>query len=232
MTSHDSPTLADLLVMVPNLLPNYILPLWGSSSKSIKKLRRVSKEIGEIAETLLTSCKIQLGPYAMFAVDRVVKLVRHSRLESMKVTVNVLEGEHMSISCGICFNISRYTAWLENLNVFWELSEITFFPPLVCWEKVSSPLQDSLCTFVETWYVCRCLRISWAEIFRSIWFLSGRPLGVLIKTALHGPALHGMLLKFWDTLRSWSVSIAGLSRRNNNRAITLFIFASILIFRY
>lgn len=92
MSSYNGPSLADLLVMVPDLLPRYILPQSLNQYAEIKDLRLVSKEVGAIVLRTVTSCSIKLGKSPCLPSEQVAALLKDTHLQSMEVTVDLSKG--------------------------------------------------------------------------------------------------------------------------------------------
>lgn len=99
MPLHESPTLADLLVIVPDLLPSHILTQWRSPAKGTRDLRLVSKEVASITESAIKACKVQLGHRTRLSAQQAVRLVKQARLKRMVVEVEVQEGKFLFYSC-------------------------------------------------------------------------------------------------------------------------------------
>lgn len=89
-----SPTLADLMVMLPQLHPRQLA---HTNTATLKQLRLVSSEIGSIALTAVTSCEVHLGEGRPSpSPEDLVKLISGANLRQLKVVVIVKAG-----GCGV-----------------------------------------------------------------------------------------------------------------------------------
>lgn len=92
--SHDGPTLAGILVTVPHLLGCHLLGAWPTRGTGIRALRLVSKELGCIALTAVTSCSVSLGDaLAEPTAQQAVKLFSQARLETLEVIITIPPGK-------------------------------------------------------------------------------------------------------------------------------------------
>lgn len=89
--SHDGLTLLDVLTMAPSLLPT-CLSIFASTSKGIRALRLVSKGMGHIALTAVTSCEVYLGEEASPNPQQIVKLMSQAQLHTFSVIIIACEG--------------------------------------------------------------------------------------------------------------------------------------------
>lgn len=101
MTRRKTPkrTLAEVLSMVPDLVPLHILNLWSSRGKGIRVLRLVSKEVGSIALRSVTSCAVTLGEWTESDHEELGFLIRGAHLNSLQLNMETFPGKPMVKLC-------------------------------------------------------------------------------------------------------------------------------------
>lgn len=88
--SMQGPALPDLMLMLADLLPTHLL---CNEKGVVKQLRLVSKDVGSIALTAVTSCELHLGEGADFAnTQQLVGLLAGAKLQDLKINLNVTSG--------------------------------------------------------------------------------------------------------------------------------------------
>lgn len=85
--------LSDLIAAVPDLLSGHILKQWRSTTYGIQQLRLVSKDLGAVALTSVSRCRLNLGGRCDIAAEKLAKLVRLGQLQSLKVNLRTSEGK-------------------------------------------------------------------------------------------------------------------------------------------
>lgn len=89
--SDSSPTLFDLLTMFPDLDPSI---LTSTNITTIRDLRLVSREIGDLALTAVQSCTVHFGEGKNSpSPQQLVKLMAGAELHRLDVIITVMTGE-------------------------------------------------------------------------------------------------------------------------------------------
>lgn len=90
MTTGRATTLADVLMMVPDLHPQHL-----ASTKviTIKQLRRVCKSVCSAAQSTVQSFSFPAGLTPWLESSRAVRLLQGTELKQLTVTVTLASGE-------------------------------------------------------------------------------------------------------------------------------------------
>lgn len=93
-THFSSPTLADLMTMLPELHPTH---LSQNKASKLKHLRLVSKEMGSMVHAAVHSCSVNLGEGgASPSPEQLVRLLGRAHLKELTVNVTVTAGVSFS----------------------------------------------------------------------------------------------------------------------------------------
>lgn len=88
-------SLPDLLVKVPDLLPEHLLQAWQTRGEGISVLRMVSKDMCRIAQQAIQSCAVDLSFWDHPFPDQVVSLLGDSCLRKLVITIHITDGRFL-----------------------------------------------------------------------------------------------------------------------------------------
>lgn len=93
------PSLSDVLVQVPVLLPLLLTECsanFGARDEMMRDLRLVSKDTSITVMREVTQCSVQLGEGAFPNPAQVIRLMQYSKLQSLHITINTTSGGVMA----------------------------------------------------------------------------------------------------------------------------------------
>lgn len=93
MTLKEAHTLPDVLLVVPDLIPIFLLNLWPSRGAGIRALRLISKEVGCIAVKAITSYRIAPGDLRVPDPERLALLLGGAQLKIIGLDIVTWPGE-------------------------------------------------------------------------------------------------------------------------------------------
>lgn len=89
-------TLFELMAVLPDLHPSHLI---SSNITTVKVLRLVSKEMGNLAAAAITSCDVVIGDTQSSNAERIATLVAGAKLRELRVVVCVTSGERNLETC-------------------------------------------------------------------------------------------------------------------------------------
>lgn len=90
------PTLVELMSMLPDLHPSHLI---SSNITTVKVLRLVSKEMGNLAAAAIATCDVMIGNTQSSHAERIATLVAGAKLRELRVVVCVTSGERNLDTC-------------------------------------------------------------------------------------------------------------------------------------
>lgn len=162
-TLKEDHTFPDVLAMVPNLLPSYLLDLWPTRGAGMRALRLVSREVGCIALREITSYNLTLGEWQNPNVEEVALLLGCAQLKmGSTLSPSLVRCKSAVLDCNTHF---QEEFWKYDNKSVDELQQ--WQNKLETWPGIAAR-SDIVGTYTpDKWYTWCCARVAADRLARG-----------------------------------------------------------------